>query len=138
MEALHGPYNAGEDLIPTLREIGINNSRDAEVVARLAANYGVLKNGGEAAHTSFESGNYRYEESAKIFETLTARLELLRNTWQKFLFTAVEAIGPFLIGVMDAATAVIELADAMALAPLVGWGAVALEIGRASCREGGE
>lgn len=126
MEALHGAYNAGEDLIPTLREIGINNSRDAEVVARLAANYGVLKNGVEGAHTSFESGNYLYEESAKIFETLTARLELLRNTWQNFLFTAVEAIGPFLIGVMDAATAVIEFADSMDMAPLVGWGAVAL------------
>src|SRR5690625_7376031 len=94
MEALHGAYNAGEDLIPTLREIGINNSRDAEVVARLAANYGVLKSGDEGANSSFESGNYLLEGSAKMFDTLTARLELLRHTWQNLLRLAAEAIGP--------------------------------------------
>src|SRR5690625_7573649 len=75
MEALHGAYNAGEDLIPSLREIGINNSRDAEVVARLAANYGVMKKGDEEAHTSFESGNYLYGESEQHFETLTSNID---------------------------------------------------------------
>lgn len=128
MESLHGAYDAGEDLIPTLREIGINNSRDAEVVARLAANYGVLEDGLEGAHSSFESGNYLYEESARIFETLSAKLQLLRNTWQNFLFSAVESVGPFLSVLMDVATAAIEFADSLGLAPLVGWGAAALAL----------
>lgn len=128
MESLSATAEAGEDLVPVLRQIGILNSRDAEVVARLAANYDVLAAGVENAGIAFENGNYLYEESGRIFETLTARLQLLRNTWHNFMFSAVEAIAPFLIAVMDAATGLIEMADAMGLAPWLGFGAAVLGV----------
>src|SRR5690625_2872689 len=126
MESLNGAYEAGEDLVPMLREIGILNSRDAETVARLAANYNVLESGMTNAHSAFEDGNYLYEESGRIFDTLASRVQILSNTWQNFLFTAVEAIAPFLTTLVDAATAAIEFADSLGLAPVLGWGAVLL------------
>lgn len=126
MESLNGAYEAGADLVPLLRQLGIQNSRDAEVVARLSANYNVLESAMTGAHGAFEDGNYLYAESERIFNTLTARVEILRNTWNNFLFTAVEAIAPFITSVVEAATAAIEFADSIGAAPVLGWSAVIL------------
>lgn len=126
MESLNGAYEAGADLVPLIRELGIINSRDAEVVARLAANYNVLESAMGGAHGAFEDGNYLYAESERIFNTLTAQVEIMRNTWQNFMFTAVEAIAPFITEVVRAATAAIEFADSIGAAPVLGWSAVIL------------
>jgi TP901 family phage tail tape measure protein len=119
-EGLNKMYVNGEQLVPILREIGINNTRDADVVARLAQNYDVLEGSVNRARESFAAGNYLYQESDRIFATLTNRVQLLQNTWNNFLFEAVEAIAPFLIAVVDAATATIQWLNAMNAAPIVG------------------
>lgn len=126
MEALAGVADRGEDLIPIVRELGIINTRDAEVVARLASNYDVLTSSVGEAYTSFENGQYLYEESDRIFATLTARVQILANTWSNFLFEAAKAVTPFLTAVVDTATEVIQLANAMGAAPFIGWGALIL------------
>lgn len=128
MEALSGVAQEGGDLIPIIREMGIINTRDAEVVARLAANYGVLETSVRESATAFENGQYLYEESDRIFNNLTARVQLLSNTWSNFLFAAVEAIAPFLTRVVDATTNIIAMADAMGAAPILGWGALLLGV----------
>ena len=128
MEALGGVADRGGDLIPIIRELGILNTRDAEVVARLASNYDILSSSVGSAHENFENGQYLYEESERIFNTLTARVQILANTWSNFLFSAVEAIAPFLTSLVDATINLIDMADAMGAAPIVGWGALILGV----------
>lgn len=128
MEALSGVAQEGGDLIPIIRQMGIINTRDAEVVARLAANYGVLETSVAEAGHAFESGQYLYEESDRIFNTLTARVQILANVWSNFMFAAVESIAPFITRVVEAATGIIQMADAMGAAPILGWGVLILGI----------
>lgn len=108
MEGLSGAYEAGEPLVPLLRQIGIQNSRDAEVVARLAANYEVLSSSMEMANASFASGTYLQREADRIFQTITAQVQIMTNAWEQFKFAIVEAIGPFIEMMVSGATAVME------------------------------
>lgn len=128
MEALSGVAKEGGDLIPIIREMGIINTRDAEVVARLASNYGILEQSVRESGHAFESGQYLYEESDRIFNTLTARVQIMSNTWNNFLFGAVEAIAPFLTRLVEATTNLIQMADAMGAAPFLGGAALFLGI----------
>lgn len=126
MEALGGVADRGEDLIPIIRELGVINTRDAEVVARLASNYDILSDSVGKSYENFANGQYLYEESEQIFNTLTARVQILANTWSNFMFSAVEAVAPFISSVVGAATSIIQLADSMGAAPVLGWGALIL------------
>lgn len=108
MEGLSGAYQAGEPLVPLLRQIGIQNSRDAEVVARLAANYEVLSSSMEMANASFASGTYLQREADRIFQTLTAQVQIMANAWEQFKFAIVASIGPFIEMMVSGATAVME------------------------------
>lgn len=128
MEALNGVAKEGGDLVPIIRELGIVNTRDAEVVARLASNYEVLTDSVNNSYEAFDSGRYLQAESERIFNTLTARVQILSNTWSNFLFSAVESIAPFITRLVDAATAAIRFMDSMNAAPLVGVGASLLAI----------
>lgn len=108
MEGLSGAYEAGEPLVPLLRSLGIQNSRDAEVIARLAANYDILRNSMDMAHESFAAGTYLQREADRIFQTLTAQVQIMANAWDQFKFAAVAAIAPFISIVVSGATAVME------------------------------
>lgn len=108
MEGLSGAYEAGEPLVPLLRQLGIQNSRDAEVIARLAANYDVLRNSMDMAHDSFAAGTYLQREADRIFQTLTAQVQIMANAWDQFKFAVVAAIGPFIEMMVSGATAVME------------------------------
>lgn len=128
MEALQGAGQEGENLASVVRELGIINTRDAEVVARLAANYDLLEASVSRSGEAFESGQYLYEESDRIFATLDARVQLLANTWGNFLFSAGEAVAPFATAVIEMTTNIIELADSMNAAPILGWATVILGV----------
>lgn len=128
MQGLAGLADEGQNLVPILRELGIINTRDADVVARLAGNYDILTRAVEGSYEAFANGTYLQQESDRIFATLDARVQILSNTWSNFMFTAVEAIAPFIIRVVDAATAMIDFAETMNAAPLVGGAAVLLAI----------
>ena len=109
MSALSQTADAGENLIPVLREIGINNTRDADVVARLAGNYGLLTDQVDLANRSFAEGSFLHRESSRIFDTLTARVQVMRNTWSNAFFAMFEAIAPLLTELVEFATAVGEV-----------------------------
>src|SRR5690606_28700986 len=85
MESLNGVQKAGGELIPTIRELGIINTRDADVTAKLAQNYELLEQSVNQANRSFQAGTYLHQESERIFTTLTARVQILSNQWENFL-----------------------------------------------------
>lgn len=126
MEGLNGMYREGTNLVPVLREMGIVNTRDVDVLARLAANWDVVESSVRDASGAYQDANYLYAESDRIFNTLRASVQLMSNAWQEFLFEAGAAIAPFVTKVVEGTTAVIRFAQEIGAAPLVGWAAVAL------------
>lgn len=128
LEGLNGLYNSGEQLVPVLREIGIRNTRDADVVARLAQNYDLLSDQVDLATSSFAAGNYLYSESDRIFSTLTNRIQLLRNTWSAFFFDVFESLAPYITAVVEAATATGRFLTEVNAAPVVAFGVAALGV----------
>lgn len=126
MEGLSGMKNQAGGLVPILREIGILNTRDADVVARLAGNYDLLAEQLDGAHTAFADGTYLYAESDRIFSTLTAKVQILSNTFSNFMYSAAESLAPLATTLVEAATALVQFLDDADMAPLVGGAAVAL------------
>lgn len=126
IQGLNGMYENGQNLIPVLREMGVINTRDVDVLARLAANWDVLEGSVRDASGAYADANYLYAESDKIFNTLTARVQLMSNAWQEFLFEAVVAITPLITKIVEATTATIRFAQEIGAAPFVGFAAVAL------------
>jgi TP901 family phage tail tape measure protein len=108
MESLNGVQKAGGELIPTIRELGIINTRDADVTARLAQNYELLEQSVNQANRSFQAGTYLHQESERIFTTLTARVQILSNQWENFLATMFQAIAPVVGALVDIASAVLK------------------------------
>lgn len=106
MEALGGVADSGQNLIPVLREIGINNTRDADVVARLAGNYQLLDDAVQLSTRSFAEATFLQQESSRIFDTLTARVQIFRNTWENTFFAIVEAVAPVVQEIVEFGTAV--------------------------------
>lgn len=125
LEGLSGLADEGENLIPILREIGIINTRDANVIAKLAGNYELLDDQVNRANTSFSEATFLQQESARLFDTLTASVETMINAWKNFLSDAVAAVAPFLISVVETGQAVAEFLSQFENADaIVGWGAV--------------
>jgi len=126
IEALNKLQIRGENLVPVLREMGIINTRDVDVLARLAANWDVLESSVRDASTAFADGTYLYAESDRIFSTLTARVQIMANAWNEFLYNAAEAVAPLVLGLVEATTEALRFAQSIGAAPLVGWAAVIL------------
>lgn len=126
IEGLNRMHEEGTNLVPVLREMGIINTRDVDVLARLAANWDVLSKSVGDANTAFSEGTYLYEESDRIFNTLTARVQIMTNAWQEFMFNAFEAVAPFVTKLVEATTAALRFADSIGAAPVVGFAALAL------------
>lgn len=125
LEGLNGLSEEGENLIPILREIGIINTRDANVIAKLAGNYELLDEQLGRANSSFAEGTFLQQESARLFSTLTASVQTMANAWKNFLSDAVAAVAPFLISVVETGQEVAEFLSQFENADaIVGWGAV--------------
>lgn len=107
-EGLSRTAESGQNLVPVLRELGIYNTRDADAVARLAANYDLLTYAMETAGESFEQGNYLQREASRIFDTLTAKTQLMSNAWDELKFSLVAAVGPLVTWLVEGVTAVIQ------------------------------
>lgn len=129
MESLHGVSQSGEDLVPVLRELGIINTRDIDVISRLAQNYDLLESSVAMANRSFTEATFLQKEASRIFDTVTARVQILQNVLGTFGAKALEAFAPFISGVLDAATATVQFMDALGfVAPLVGFIAMLLGV----------
>jgi TP901 family phage tail tape measure protein len=126
IQGLNQMHEEGTNLVPVLREMGIINTRDVDVLARLAANWDVLSESLASANTEFNRGQYLYEESDRIFNTLTARVQIMINAIQEFGFEAFKAIAPFVTMLVEGATEALRFAQALGAAPLVGFAAVVL------------
>jgi TP901 family phage tail tape measure protein len=123
LEGLNGLEGGVQNMIPTLRELGILNTRDAEVVARLAANYDLLSKSVDDTATAYADGNYLFAESDRIFETLPAKVEILRNTWNNFLYSIMDTVAPAISAMVEFATVAVQaMDDSPVLTQIVAWG----------------
>lgn len=105
LESLNETATGAGDLTSRLRELGIVNTRDVDTISRLAANYELLEESVRMANSSFAEGTFLQKESERLFDTLTARVQILRNEWGTFLAMAFEKAEPLITTVVEIATA---------------------------------
>ena len=89
-------------------ELGITNSRDVEVLSRLANGYDVYAQSMDLASQSYASGTYLDEEAQVIFEKTAAALQKLSNAFKNMLanlggstLTPITAVADVLIRLFD-------------------------------------
>lgn len=112
LESINETATGAGDLTSTLRELGVVNIRDVDTISRLAANYDLLEKSVEMANRSFEEGTFLQKESERIFNTITSRVQILRNEWATFGAMAFETIGPIVDVVLDLAIGFANLLQA--------------------------
>lgn len=92
----------------TMGDLGITNTRDVELLNRLANGYRVYAESMELAQDAYARGDYLETETGPIFETTAAHLERLAAAFQAFLASfgtaslePINALVEFLIGALN-------------------------------------
>lgn len=85
INAMSGVTAAGGNLTNVLDDLGIKNTRDVQVVQRLAGNYSLLADSNIQAYSAFRNSNYLATSSALIFGTLSNQLIETKNQFSGFL-----------------------------------------------------
>lgn len=119
-ESLSNANDAGENLNTVLRQMGIINSRDINVVTRLAANYDLLTEQMTLANDAYARGDFLRVESGRIFDTVQAKIVKFTNAWRNFLDRVGRPLLPVVGAVVDFLG---DMADALQALP--GFGVVA-------------
>ena len=113
-----------------LADLGIKNTRDLEVIRRLANGYDVVAESMSLATESYAQGTYLMKESGPIFDTLISRLTMLKNAFMTFISGVGEAFLPILKPVIEMLTNLFQSLNDMPTALKVGL--AALSIGAAA------
>lgn len=90
VEGVGNAQERGEALRATLRGIGINNTRDIELISRLGLNYDFLAAQIDLANDSYAEANFLNIESERIFGTTQSTLTRLSNAWENFRANAID------------------------------------------------
>lgn len=99
-----GAANAAGNLNEVITALGITNSRELNVIQRLAGNTGLLTSSLEDAREEYLLGQYSTEAYGKVADDLQSKLTVLNNTFQAFLASLAAPMGEFLKGPVDALT----------------------------------
>lgn len=114
LEALNQTADGAGGLTSAIRELGIVNTRDIDVVSRLASNYELLEASVGLANRSFAEGTFLHQESSRLFDTLTARVQIAINTFQNFGARVFESLSMILTPLVNVAIQVGELLNRFA------------------------
>lgn len=100
--------STADDLNATLTNLGITETRESNVLQRLAGNYDVYAQSIQNAEQSYNNGTFLGESYSKVAETVAARIEILVNTIQNLLAQAGESLLPILGPVIDVLTNILQ------------------------------
>ena len=96
-----GAANAAGSLNEVITALGITNSRELNVIQRLAGNTDLLSSSLEDARQEYLLGQYSSEAYGKVADDLQSKLTVLNNTFQAFLASLGAPVGEFLKGPID-------------------------------------
>ena len=108
LQSLSGVKDDAVAMQRALADLGIKNTRDLEVIRRLANGYDVVGESMALASKSYEQGTYLMKESGPIFDTLISRLTMLKNAFMNFMAGAGEGFLPILKPVIELLTNLFE------------------------------
>ena len=79
IKGLHEADKSGKDITTTLKDLGIVNTRDRNVVMKLASGYNSLSKSLKISKSAYEKNNALEIEAEKRFGTTESKLQLLKN-----------------------------------------------------------
>lgn len=97
---LQGAKNAG-DLNNTISALGITNSREVNVIQRLANNTDVLASTMKDAHEQYLLGTYAGDAYKKVQDDLASKMIILQNVIQQIAAAFGETLMPAIKPVLD-------------------------------------
>lgn len=108
-----------DNLNGALSELGITETRESNVLQRLAGNYDTYAASMQNASQAFEDGTFLGESYARVADDVASRVQILVNSIQNLLAKAGQSIGPILGPVLTVVTAVVQGLESIP-APILG------------------
>ena len=123
IKGLHDTQQKNGELTTTFDQLGITASRDVSALTKLAVGYDTLQLSMDSANKGFTDGTALNEMSKVTFETISAKLMEMANSWKNFADTiatsgpALQVVGVFVDTLKNIA---IGLDSLVKKAPVVG------------------
>ena len=113
--SLIGGAEAGGQLNRVLTDLGITNSREVNIIQRLAGNMDVLTASLKDSREQFVLGTYASEAYGKVADDLNSKLSILKNTFEMLSSRFGTAFGEALKPLVDGISAFLKLISSVPL-----------------------
>jgi len=111
--------STAEDLNGALRELGITETRESNVLQRLAGNYDTYANSMSDAAQAYQEGTFLGESYGKVADDVASRVQILVNSITNLLAKAGQSVFPILGPVLQVVTTIVQGIEAIP-APILG------------------
>lgn len=128
-DALVKGLGATENLNGALTQLGIVETRERNVLQRLAGNYDVLSTSMDNSAQSYAEGTFQAESYATVSQTVAAKIQLLLNTISNLGAKAGDALLPGFAFIIDTAINLVKVIGAIPAPVLSALSAFALLAG---------
>jgi TP901 family phage tail tape measure protein len=119
LQGLQKISDEGGNLDTVLRDIGLVNVRDIQVIQKLGDNYDVYASSIRDANQGFEEGTFLADAYGVTQDTVAARLQVIQNIWENLTASIGDAvISDEFKFLLDFVTNVLKRFDEMARSPL--------------------
>ena len=113
VEGLEDVDESGGNLDQTLRDLGINEIRQLDVMKRLVGSSGDLAEAQKMANGEWEANNALVEESAARYETLESKMQIIKNSIDNIFSNMGNAFAQSSEGILSKITDIIQEVDRM-------------------------
>jgi len=100
--------STANNLNQALSDLGITETRESNVLQRLAGNYDTYAASMENASNAYQEGTFLGESYGRVADDVASRVQILVNSIQNLLAKAGQALGPVLGPVLTIVTAVVQ------------------------------
>jgi len=119
LQGLQRISDEGGNLDTVLRDIGLVNVRDIQVIQKLGDNYEVYASSIRDANQGFEEGTFLADAYGITQDTVAARLQVIQNVWENLTASIGDAvISDEFKGLLDIITRVLKRFDEIVRSPL--------------------
>lgn len=109
VKGLGNAQDSGEDIISTLKDLGINGIRETDTLQRLAGAGDLMSEAFDTANTAWDENTALAKEAGLRYETMESQLAMAKNTLKDAGITIGKVVAPMFVSV---AKAVARIADA--------------------------
>lgn len=111
--------STAQNLNSTLSDLGVTETREKNVLQRLAGNYDLYAESIQQANQAYTDGTFLGQSYGIVAQTIAARLDILSNTIQNLLAKAGDSLLPALGPILDVVTNIVKALNLIP-APVLG------------------